>query len=280
MLLTVQEAGFSYSGGSRIFQDISLSVEEGEVLCLLGANGVGKSTFLQCLDSIRPLSEGEILLNGRSLSSMSRRQISREIAFLPQFHRASFPFRVLDIVLMGRTPHINFLATPGKRDIDMARKILESLRILHLEEKPYTQISGGERQLVLLASALVQEPRLLLLDEPTTHLDFGNQARFLEIVNGLARQGIAIVMSTHFPDHALLAASTVAVIRAGKLMGFGEPAKVLTEELIQETYDVDVRVIHLEDAGIRTCVPVLSGNRGKMKERCGEVFPLELSSSE
>ncbi len=134
--------------------------------------------------------------------------------------------------------------------------------------------------MVLLASALVQEPRLLLLDEPTTHLDFGNQARFLEIVNGLARQGIAIVMSTHFPDHALLAASTVAVIRAGKLMGFGEPAKVLTEELIQETYDVDVRVIHLEDAGIRTCVPVLSGNRGKMKERCGEVFPLELSSSE
>ena len=237
------------------------------MLCLLGANGVGKSTFLQCLDGIRSLSEGEILLDGRSLSSMSRRQIAQEVAFLPQFHRASFPFRVLDIVLMGRTPHMDFLATPGKKDICMARDILESLRILHLQEKPYTQISGGERQLVLLASALVQEPRLILLDEPTTHLDFGNQARFLEIVTSLACQGIAVVMTTHFPDHALLTASTVAVMRAGKLIGLGEPAEVLTERLIQDTYDIDVRLIHLKDAGIRACIPVLSGNLEKMKKR-------------
>ena len=269
MLLEVRDAGFSYGGGSSVFEDVSFSLEEGEVLCLLGANGVGKSTLLQCLNRIFPLSEGKVLLDGQSLVSLTRRQIAREMAFLPQFHRASFPFRVLDIVLMGRTPHMDFLATPGKKEIRMARDVLDSLKILPLQEKPYTQISGGERQLVLLASALVQEPRLLLLDEPTSHLDFGNQARFLDIVNRLARQGISIVMTTHFPDHALLTASKVAILKEGKLMRCGDPLEVLTEELIRNAYDVDVRLVHLEDMGIRTCVPILASRAGGRLCRSG-----------
>lgn len=261
MLLETRGAGFAYEEGKPVFGQVDLSLGEGEVLCLLGPNGAGKSTLLQCLDRILPLSEGEILLDGRSLAFLTRRQISREVAFLPQFHRASFPFRVLDIVLMGRTPHMDFLGIPGKKEIVQAREVLDSLGMLHLADKPYTRISGGERQLVLLASALVQEPRLLLLDEPTSHLDFGNQARFLQVVSSLARQDISIVMTTHFPDHALLTASKVAILREGKVMGFGSPLEVLTEGMIRETYGIDVRLIHLEDAGIRTCVPVLSKDR-------------------
>lgn len=263
MLLETKGASFAYEEGKPVFTRVTLSLDEGEVLCLLGPNGAGKSTLLQCLDRILPLSEGEVLLEGASLASLTRRQISRKIAFLPQFHQASFPFRVLDIVLMGRTPHMDFLATPGKQEITQAMEVLDSLGMLHLSEKPYTQISGGERQLVLLASALVQEPRLLLLDEPTSHLDFGNQARFLEVVRRLARQGISIVMTTHFPDHALLTASKVAILKAGKLMGFGSPSEVLTQEMIRETYGIDVRLIHIEEAGVRTCVPILAKDRSE-----------------
>lgn len=261
MFLETRGAGFSYEKGKPVFGGVNLSLEEGDVLCLLGPNGAGKSTFLQCLDRILSLDKGEVLLDGRSIASMTRRQISREISFLPQFHRASFPFRVIEIVLMGRTPHMDFLAIPGKKEIRLAREMLDSLGVLHLEEKPYTQISGGERQLVLLASALVQEPRLLLLDEPTSHLDFGNQARFLEVVNRLAQQGISIVMTTHFPDHALLTASKVAILKEGKVLGFGSPHEILTEGMIRETYGIDVRLLDVGATGIRTCVPILAGKK-------------------
>ncbi|MBL3592152.1 MAG: ABC transporter ATP-binding protein [Synergistaceae bacterium] len=263
MLLEMRQGSFAYGRDREIFGHVDLTLEEGDVLCLLGPNGAGKSTLLHCLDGILPLSKGEILLSGKPLVHLSRRQISQQVAFLPQFHRTSFPFRVLDIVLMGRTPHLGFWTSPGKRDEDRAREALHALDILHLSDSPYTQISGGERQLVLLASALVQEPRLLLLDEPTSHLDFGNQARFLQIVNRLARQGMAIVMTTHFPDHALLTASKVILLKDGRTRGGGDPVETLTESLIGEIYGIKVRLVHLEAEDIRTCVPLLSAKAGQ-----------------
>ncbi len=258
-MLDVINATFSYGGPHNVFQDISFSVSAKEVLCLLGPNGTGKSTLIKCLDQLLPLKSGSIVLNGRKISSLSRHEIAKKIAYIPQSHVPTFPFPVLNVVLMGRTPHMGFWSSPSKKDIGIAEESLHSLGILHLQSKPYTEISGGERQLVLLAAVLTQEPDILLLDEPTSHLDFGNQVRLLEIINRLSRQGMAVIMSSHFPDHAFLTASTVAIMQDGRFIEIGSPDRVITASNIRKTYGIEVAIGHV--VGYKdsiTCVPIVN----------------------
>ena len=255
-LVDVKNISFSYEKDSPIvFENISFSIEKGDVLCVLGPNGTGKTTLIKCINGLHKVNEGEINLNGSNIQSLSFKDISRIVGYIPQGHVPSFPFKVFDVVLMGRSPYINITSSPREKDKEIAMNALETLGIEDLKDKSYTNLSGGERQLVFLARVLAQEPDLLILDEPTNHLDFGNQIKLLEIIEQLSKLGLAVIMSSHYPDHAFLAASKVAIMKDKSFIDFGTPDEVLSEENLKSAYGIDVKLIELED-GRKICVPL------------------------
>jgi iron complex transport system ATP-binding protein len=244
--LEVQGAAFDYSvlaGPARIFADVSFAVKNSEIFCILGPNGAGKSTLLRCMANLLALKSGRITYDGADVLAYSRKELAKIVAYLPQDHMPTFPFPVLDVVTMGRTAHIGHFASPGAKDVAIALKNMEFLRISHLAEKRYTNVSGGERQLVMLAAALTQEPAFLLLDEPTSHLDFGNRHRLLKLLRNLKGMGVGVVMTSHFPDHALAAADRVAAFKGGAIVSEGTPEDVVTAENMSRLYDIQVDVL-------------------------------------
>lgn len=253
-LFDVKNISFSYDD-VEIFSKISFSVEKGDVLCILGPNGTGKTTLIKCLNGLHDINDGEILINGENIKKLSFKEISRHIGYIPQSHVPSFPFKVLDVVVMGRAPYLNLTDSPKKEDIEIAINSLKILGIENLKDKEYTNLSGGERQLVFLARILCQQPDILILDEPTSHLDFGNQIKFLEIVDNLAKEGLSIIMTSHFPDHAFLSSNKVAIMKEKKFIDFGSPDDVVTEENLKEAYSIDVKLIELDNER-KVCVPL------------------------
>lgn len=243
-----------------VLKDLSFSVSSSEILCLLGPNGVGKTTLFKTILGFLKLKGGSIRADGEDLSSWSRKTYAQKIGYVPQMHTPPFPFTVFDVVAMGRTAHLSPFASPSKEDLKIAEASLDSLGITALKDRIYTEISGGERQMVLIARALTQQPQLLVMDEPTSNLDFGNQLRVLKQIKRLAEGGMGIVMTSHFPDHAFLCASRVALLsRTGFTLG--EPDKIITEESLREVYGVDVKITSTPMGGGRyakACVPILS----------------------
>jgi iron complex transport system ATP-binding protein len=255
-LVDVKNISFSYDKDSpAVFENISFSIEKGDVLCVLGPNGTGKTTLIKCINGLHKVNEGEVYLNGSSIQTLSFKDISRMVGYIPQGHVPSFPFNVFDVVLMGRSPYVNITSSPKEKDREIAMNALETLGIEDLKDKSYTNLSGGERQLVFLARVLAQEPDLLILDEPTNHLDFGNQIKLLEIIEQLSKLGLAVIMSSHYPDHAFLAASKVAIMKDKGFIDFGTPDDVLSEENLKKAYGIDVKLMELDD-GRKICVPL------------------------
>lgn len=253
-LLDVKNISFSYND-EEIFSDISFSIGTGEVLCILGPNGTGKTTLIKCLNGLHDIDSGEILIGGTNIKKLSFREISKHIGYIPQSHVPSFPFKVFDVVLMGRAPYLNLTDSPKEGDVKIAMDALKTLGIDYLKDKEYTNLSGGERQLVFLARVLCQKPDVLILDEPTSHLDFGNQIRLLEIIDNLAKSGLSIIMSSHFPDHAFLSSTKVAIMKDKHFIDFGTPDDVVTEENLKKAYSIDVKLIELDDER-KVCVPM------------------------
>lgn len=226
---------------STILRGASLSLRQGELVSLLGENGAGKTTLLRLLMGFETPAQGLIRLDGVPLSSLTRRDIARRIAYVPQAHAAPFPYQVQDIVALGRLPHDGLFQTNQRDARNRAREVLGQLGIAHLAQRPYTAISGGERQLTLIARALAQEARLLILDEPLNGLDYGNQIRLLDHLQSLAARGYGIVMSTHHPDHAANASTRVAVLHGGVIEQDGPADQVMTPATIHRIYGVTVR---------------------------------------
>ena len=253
-LFEVNNISFSYDG-EKIFSDISFSIDKGDVLCILGPNGTGKTTLIKCLNGLHDIESGEILVNGKNIKKLSFKEISKFIGYIPQSHIPSFPFKVLDVVIMGRAPYLNLGESPKQKDKDIAINALKTLGIDHLKDKEYTNLSGGERQLVFLARVLCQQPDILILDEPTSHLDFGNQIKLLEIIDNLASSGLSIIMSSHFPDHAFLSSTKVAILKNKEFIDFGTPDDVVTEDNLKKAYSIDVKLIELDDKR-KVCVPL------------------------
>ena len=253
-LFEVKNIAFSYDG-EEIFSNISFSIGKGDVLCILGPNGTGKTTLIKCLNGLHEIDSGEILINGKNIKKLSFKEISKHIGYIPQSHVPSFPFKVLDVVLMGRAPYLNLTDSPKKEDVDIALKSLRTLGIEYLKDKEYTNLSGGERQLVFLARILCQQPDILILDEPTSHLDFGNQIKLLEIIDNLSKSGLSIIMSSHFPDHAFLSSNKVAIMKNKRFIDFGSPDDVVTEDNLKKAYSIDVKLIELDDKR-KVCVPL------------------------
>ena len=261
MKLDVRNLSCGY-GAVTVTHEASLEVASGEGGCLLGPNGSGKTTlFKTILGFLRPKS-GTIAIDGADITYWGRRRLAREIAYVPQLHTPSFPFRVLDIVMMGRTAHLGAFSSPTHHDEEISDAALCDAGIAHLRHKPYTEISGGERQMVLITRALVQEARLLIMDEPTSNLDYGNQVRVLSHIRQLVERGIGVLMTTHVPNHAFLCADRCALMHKGRIHAIGRAEDVITEQTLLELYGVETR-IHLlgNDSGapVRVCVPCMPG---------------------
>ncbi|MCB1884671.1 MAG: ABC transporter ATP-binding protein [Geminicoccaceae bacterium] len=240
-------------GGRTVGEGVDLDVGPGDVLCLLGPNGCGKTTLMKTLLGLLPAKAGRIRLDGAPLDSLGRRGTARRVAYVPQAHAALFPFPVLDVVTMGRTAHMGLFAGPGPKDRAAALDALDALGVARLAPAVYTEISGGERQLVLVARALVQGSPLLVMDEPTASLDVGNQARVLAAVRRLAAGGLGVVLSTHDPGHAFLVGTRAALLHDGRIRAQGPPAAVLTPARLEAAYGVPVAVERLPSGRV-ACV--------------------------
>lgn len=242
-------------GSAVVGSDVDIDVRSGEVLCLLGPNGSGKTTLFKTLLGLLPAQAGVVLVDGLPIAELSRQEIARRVAYVPQAHTAHFPFRVIDMVVMGRTAHLGLFAAPTQQDRQKALEALALLGIAALAEREYTRISGGQRQLALVARALVQDAPGIVMDEPTANLDFGNQVIVLSEVKRLAARGLAVLLSTHDPDHAFSIANRVALLDQGRLVDQGEPKTVLTPARLKSVYGIDVTVERLA-SGQTVCSPV------------------------
>ena len=220
-------------------RDLRLAVRAGEVVALLGPNGSGKTTLLRTLlGALRPLG-GDVRVEGRSIATWTRARLARQLAYVPQAHAGVFPFTTLDVVLMGRTARLRVFGVPARRDREVALAALDQLGVAELAPRVFTELSGGERQLVLVARALAQEPRVLVMDEPAASLDYGNQLRLLDHVIALRGRGLGVLMSTHHPEHAHRVADRVVLIKRGALVADGTPAAMLTPDALGRLYDID-----------------------------------------
>jgi len=215
---------------------LDISLEPGEVLALLGPNGGGKTTLLKTLLGLLPPLKGQVRLGDRQLSDYSSSERARLLAYVPQSHVATFAFSVEAIVLMGRTAHNGLLSAPTAADRAIAVQSLKRLGVAHLRERPYTMISGGERQLVLLARALAQEPRYIVLDEPTASLDFGNQGKVMQEIRNLSTSGHGVLFTTHDPNHAMRVADRAYLLREGVRLAEGMARSVISLDQLEALY--------------------------------------------
>jgi iron complex transport system ATP-binding protein len=273
-LIKVEEVYFSYSR-KPVLTGISLVVQRGEIVTLLGPNGCGKTTLIKVMVGLlRPL-EGRTFYDGRDISRLGSKHLAREIAYVPQIHRRAFPYSVIDIALMGRIPHKTFFFRYSKEDLEIAYDALQRLSILHLADRPYTEISGGERQLTIIARALSQGARVFVMDEPATGLDYGNQLRLLEQITKLSHEGYTFIKSTHSPEHALWIADRAIMIKDGKVMADGPCEDVVNDANLFQLYNARVNVIRV-DGSFQFCVPqAISGGKstGSTDKGKGRHFP-------
>jgi iron complex transport system ATP-binding protein len=237
--IEVADLCFSY-GEQKILHEVTFDVRSGQLVTILGPNGSGKTTLLKCINLLlQP--EGSILVNGTEISEISSSELAKRIGYVPQAHTPAFPYRVLDVVVSGRTPYLG-LSAPQKEDYELGCRMLERVGIDHLTEKPYIHLSGGELRLVLLARALVQQSHVLLLDEPTSNFDIKNRIIVLKVLQGIVKQGIAVVMTEHDPNLASLFSDRVLLMNRGKILRYGRAEEVLSRENIMEVYGIDVEI--------------------------------------
>ncbi|MCD6167844.1 MAG: ABC transporter ATP-binding protein, partial [Caldisericia bacterium] len=222
MKIDVMEATFGFDRSCNLFENFTFSVDKGDILFILGPNGCGKTTLLKCITNALKLRKGHVFLDNEDICTLNRIELAKKIAVVHQTHKPTFPYSVLQVVLLGRSPHLSLFSSPSEKDIKIAKEAIKTVNISHLMKKPYTNLSGGEMQLTLIARALAQEPRVLILDEPTSHLDFKNQMVVLSIINRLAKEkGLGIIATSHDPNHSLFFASKVLIMHNKKILAFG-----------------------------------------------------------
>jgi iron complex transport system ATP-binding protein len=253
-LIEVEDLHFSYKN-TPVLEGVDFSMRRGEVVSLLGPNGCGKSTLIRLILKLLQ-GKGGIKLHGKDLKSYSHKEIAEHIAYIPQYHNVPFNYTVLEMVLMGRVAKLGLFGAPSKNDEAKALDSLKRVGIADLSLRPFGQLSGGQKQLVLLARALAQEVNFFIMDEPVNGLDYGNQIRLLELIDSLAKEGYTFLKTTHYPDHALLVSTRVVVLNEGKIVADGEPQEVINSQMIQEIYGVESQII--EHGNHKRCIPTFA----------------------
>ncbi|QIB70329.1 ABC transporter ATP-binding protein [Aminipila butyrica] len=259
MILRVKGVEFSYENKKKILSDVNFELDKGSFLTILGPNGAGKSTLLNCITNLLKPTRGELWLKDQLMCGMDLKQVAKTIAYVPQVHIPTYEFTSLDFVVMGRSPHLGMFQKPTKADYDIAKAALVQLDSMELAEKPYTKLSGGERQLVTIARAIAQEAELIVFDEPTAYLDYGNQIRILKLIKTLTQRGYSVIMTTHSPDHAFLLGGKIGILDYHGGLQIGAAEEVLQEEVLARIYGTDVRVIYVKELGRSVCAASLAG---------------------
>ena len=256
MTIAAHALDYGYRGRT-IGRALEFALADGEVLCVLGPNGAGKTTLFRTLLGLLPALGGRVTANDRALDALTRAEIAREVAYVPQASSSYFDFSLAEMVEMGRSAHLGAFARPGKRDREIARACIERMGIGSLADRPVSGVSGGERQLALIARALATEARAIVMDEPTANLDFGNQSRVLNEIARLKSAGIAVLLCTHDPDHAFQVADRSLLLQAGQALALGATNDVLTDANLSRLYGIEVKVSEVETGGAkrRVCVP-------------------------
>lgn len=254
MILQVKDLSFGYEKERTLFEGVTFSVDKGEIFSILGSNGIGKSTLLNCIANLLVPKAGQICLNGKPLPELSLKEIAQTIGYVPQMHEAAYAYEVQDYVVMGRAPYLGTFAQPSKKDYQLTEQVLEELGIASLAKRPYTELSGGERQLVSIARAIVQEPEIIILDEPTNHLDYGNQLRMIRLIQRLAEKGYGIILTSHMPDHVLQLNGNVGILGEDGKLQVGSTDEIMTKENLEKLYHVQIHMIYAEEVGRKICV--------------------------
>ncbi len=251
---------FSYREGVRVLDRVNASVDGGMVTFVLGANGSGKTTLLACLAGILHPESGEVTIDGLPLATLPPRARARSIGYVPQIHTPVFAYTVWEVVLMGRAPHLSLLSRPGRRDRELAAQAIRAVGLWRLRDRPYTEISGGEQRLCLVARGLVQGVRYLLLDEPDAHLDPAFQHLTMGVLQRLAHgDGLGIMTSTHAPNNALSYADRVVILGSGRLLSAGRPEETIVPPVLAEAYGTEFELI--ESDGRCAVLPVIETPR-------------------
>ena len=263
LLVEVLNGSFEYSPKSPIFRNLNFNVDKGEILSILGPNGCGKTTLLKCLLGMLDLKEGEIRMNGEDMRKHKGGN-SLDIGYVPQSHEMVFPYSVLDMVLMGRARYICTFSMPTSKDVRIAKESLKMVGINRLEGKAFSEISGGEKQLVLIARALTSEAKILMFDEPTSALDYKNQYLIIEMLHKLTyERGLTVITTTHHPEHALYMSDKVLLMNGdGENSIFGDADVVLNEENLKRIYRINVKFVSIQhgESYLKGIIPVLNLN--------------------
>ena len=257
--MNVRDASVGY-GAKRVLEHFNVDIVPGSVVCLLGPNGVGKTTLFKSILGLQPILGGGVTLDGEDALKMPRRDFARKVAYVPQTHQAPFAFYVRDVVAVGRSSHVGMFSRPGAADYEIVKEVLDELGIGELADRVYTELSGGERQMILIARALAQQPEYLFMDEPTSNLDFGNLVSLVRLAKELARdRGLGVVMTTHNPNHLFMCEGTGVLILPHSRYLYGTADEILTDANMREAYGIRVDIMDV-DARVgyeKICVPVL-----------------------
>lgn len=256
MGIIVQNLEFAY-GQVPVLKGINFSFDEGQMVCVLGKNGAGKSTLFRCILGLQRGYNGQIMIDGTEVRQMKSVELAKKVAYIPQTHSAAFTFSVRDMVLLGTTASLGRFENPGKEQKRMAETALSQMGIETLAERSFAEISGGEQQLVLIARAMAQQAKILIMDEPCANLDYGNQIRLLQILTNLSKEGYLILQSTHNPEHAFLFADQAMVLIDGKAVGPENPQKVLTQKVLGQMYKIEMELYSVGDEKRNVCIPKL-----------------------
>lgn len=258
MKLEVSKGFFKFKKTDYILRDINFSLGDGDVLAILGPNGVGKTTLIKCLTGLLPWTKGETFIDGKNISAMKEREVWSKISYIPQKRNFSFSYTGLEMVLFGSTSSLNIFERPSQKEIERAREVMKMIEIDHLADKVANEMSGGELQMLLIARSLVKEPKIIILDEPESGLDYKNQIIILDLIKKLSASGVIIVMNTHYPDHALKISNKCLLLNYDKTYKFGETREVLNGENLKNSFSVEVKIekISVEGKDYESIIPL------------------------
>ena len=254
MIYTVRNLKYSYQSDAPVLGGINLDIKEGNLLTVLGRNGAGKSTLFSCLLGLRKGYEGEIKLCGREVKDLREKDIASIVGYVPQTNIPGFDFTVFEYVLTGCCKNLGLFAHPGKQEEMAAEAAMEKLGIEHLALRSITELSGGERQQAAIARAIASNPKLVIFDEPTAHLDFSHQLEVLKIIKALTEKGFSAVISTHDPNHSLVLGGDVALFDNSGKLSCGTSAEMLTEEKLNAVYGGNIKIRYMEEFKRNVCI--------------------------
>ncbi len=254
MMLEVRNLNFSYPNGAGKLENINLKIGAGEILTILGRNGAGKSTTLGLISgSLKPIS-GEIFLDGKNVDSLSNKERAKIMAYVAQSEVTEYEYTGLEFITMGRAAHLGIFARPSKEDEQIAKIYTKKLEIEHLEEKFITQMSGGQKQMCMIARAMAAQPKMIIFDEPTSALDYGNQYKFLRTVKWLKELGYSVVLTTHNPDFAVLLGGYVALVKGDGNVEFGTVSEIIRSENLSKLYGLSLNVSYIDEVKRECCL--------------------------